>query len=197
MLHMEKDTQLFERTILIVDDEITNREMLANILADEYKVIMAADGKEAMEKIQEYGSRLSLVLLDLLMPNMSGFDVLKKMKETGISAKLPVIVLTSKKSSEIESLHLGAADFLTKPYDLPEVILARVRHSIELFENSRIIQATKHDKLTELYNPKFFLEFASQIDSRYPEKTMDAIVINFTRFHLFFTLQKDFRCARA
>ena len=194
---MEKDTQLFERTILIVDDEITNREMLANILADEYKVIMAADGKEAMEKIQEYGSRLSLVLLDLLMPNMSGFDVLKKMKETGISAKLPVIVLTSKKSSEIESLHLGAADFLTKPYDLPEVILARVRHSIELFENSRIIQATKHDKLTELYNPKFFLEFASQIDSRYPEKTMDAIVINFTRFHLFFTLQQDFRCARA
>ncbi len=51
MLLMEKDTQLFERTILIVDDEITNREMLANILADEYKVIMAADGKEAMEKI--------------------------------------------------------------------------------------------------------------------------------------------------
>ncbi len=193
MLLMEKDTQLFERTILIVDDEITNREMLANILADEYKVIMAADGKEAMEKIQEYGSRLSLVLLDLLMPNMSGFDVLKKMKETGISAKLPVIVLTSEKSSEIESLHLGAADFLTKPYDLPEVILARVRHSIELFENSRIIQATKHDKLTELYNPKFFLEYASQIDVRYPEKIFDAIVINFTRFHLLNELKgRDF-----
>ena len=175
---------LFDRTILIVDDEITNREMLANILADDYKVIMASDGKEAMDKIQEYGSRLSLVLLDLLMPNVSGFDVLKQLKEKGISSEIPVIVLTSEKSSEIESLHLGAADFLTKPYDLPEVILARVRHSIELFENAKLIHATGFDKLTGFYNPKYFLEFASQFDSRYPDEKMDALVINFTRFHL-------------
>ena len=175
---------LFDHTVLIVDDEITNREMLANILADEYKVIMASDGKEALEKIREYGSRLSLVLLDLLMPNMSGFDVLKELKEKGISSEIPVIVLTSEKSSEIESLHLGAADFLTKPYDLPEVILARVRHSIELFENARLIHATQYDKLTGFYNPKYFFEFASQFDERYPAEKMDALVINFTRFHL-------------
>ncbi len=181
---MATQNELFEQTVLIVDDEDINRKMMANILAYEYKIIYASDGKEAMEKIHKYGHRLSLVLLDLFMPNMSGFDVLRQMNKERLIAEIPVIVLTSDKTSEIESLHLGAADFLTKPYDLPEVILARVRHSIELFENAKIIHATKPDKLTGLYTPKFFLEFASQIDSRYPEKTMDAIVINFTRFHL-------------
>lgn len=184
MFSMATQNELFEQTVLIVDDEDINRKMMANILAYEYKIIYASDGKEAMEKIHKYGHRLSLVLLDLFMPNMSGFDVLRQMNKERLIAEIPVIVLTSDKTSEIESLHLGAADFLTKPYDLPEVILARVRHSIELFENAKIIHATKPDKLTGLYTPKFFLEFASQIDSRYPEKTMDAIVINFTRFHL-------------
>ncbi len=100
------------------------------------------------------------MLLDILMPQLSGFDVLKQMKEDNLLSELPVIVLTSEKDSEIESLKLGAADFLTKPYDRPEVILARVRHSIELFENSKIINATEFDKLTKLYTPEFFFEYA-------------------------------------
>ncbi len=175
---------LFERTILIVDDEAINREILGNIIQNEYKVIYAADGKEALERIHSEGSAISLVLLDLLMPVMDGNEVLKTMNEEGIITDIPVIVLTSEKSSEIESLKLGAADFLTKPYDLPEVILARVRHSIQLFENSKIIHATEFDKLTLLYTPEFFFEYASQFDQRFPDKVMDAVVVNFTRFHL-------------
>jgi EAL domain-containing protein (putative c-di-GMP-specific phosphodiesterase class I)/CheY-like chemotaxis protein len=175
---------LFERTILIVDDEEINREILGNIIQSEYKVIYANNGKEALEIIQSEASAISLVLLDLLMPVMDGNEVLKAMKEEGLITDIPVIVLTSEKSSEIESLKLGAADFLTKPYDLPEVILARVRHSIQLFENSKIIHATEFDKLTLLYSPEFFFEYASQFDQRFPETVMDALVINFTRFHL-------------
>ena len=175
---------LFERTILIVDDESINRELLGNIIQSEYKVIYAADGKEALEKIHSEGNTISLVLLDLLMPVMNGNEVLKTMNDEGIINEIPVIVLTSEKSSEIESLKLGAADFLTKPYDLPEVILARVRHSIQLFENSKIIHATEFDKLTLLYSPDFFFEYASQFDQRFPDKVMDAVVVNFTRFHL-------------
>ena len=175
---------LFERTILIVDDEEINRQILGNIIEPEYKVIYAENGKEALEKIHSQGCSISLVLLDLLMPVMDGNEVLKAMKEEGIITDIPVIVLTSDKSSEIESLKLGAADFLTKPYDLPEVILARIRHSIELFENSKIIHATEFDKLTLLYTPEFFFEYASQFDQRFPDKDMDAIVVNFTRFHL-------------
>ena len=175
---------LFERTILIVDDEAINREILGNIIQSEYKVIYAENGKEALEKIHSEGISISLVLLDLLMPVMDGNELLKAMNEEGLITEIPVIVLTSEKSSEIESLKLGAADFLTKPYDRPEVILARVRHSIELFENAKIIHATEFDKLTLLYSQDFFFEYASQFDQRYPLQKMDAVVINFTRFHL-------------
>ncbi len=174
----------FERTILIVDDEAINREILGNIIQSEYKVIYAENGKDALEKIHSKGNEISLVLLDLLMPVMDGNAVLKAMNDEGIITDIPVIVLTSEKSSEIESLKLGAADFLTKPYDLPEVILARVRHSIQLFENSKIIHATEFDKLTLLYSPDFFFEYASQFDQRFPDQVMDALAVNFTRFHL-------------
>ena len=175
---------LFERTILIVDDEAINREILGTIIQSEYKVVYAENGKEALEKIHSMGTAISLVLLDLLMPVMDGNEVLKVMNEEGIITDIPVIVLTSEKSSEIESLKSGAADFLTKPYDSPEVILARVRHSIQLFENSKIIHATEFDKLTQLYSPDFFFEYASQFDQRFPDKLMDAVAVNFTRFHL-------------
>ena len=184
MYSMKTGSELFERKVLIVDDEEINREILGNIIESQYEVDFAKDGKEALEKIRDKSAGISLVLLDILMPQLSGFDVLKQMKEDNLLSELPVIVLTSEKDSEIESLKLGAADFLTKPYDRPEVILARVRHSIELFENSKIINATEFDKLTKLYTPEFFFEYASQFDQRFPEKNMDAVVINFTRFHL-------------
>ena len=137
-----------------------------------------------MEKIHSNNSAISLVLLDLLMPVMDGTEVLKTLNEESLISEIPVIILTSDKSSEIQSLRLGAADFLTKPYDSPEVILARVRHSIQLFENSKIIHATEFDKLTQLYSPEFFFEYASILDQRFPNKVMDALALNFTRFHL-------------
>ena len=181
---MRASNELFERKVLIVDDEEINREILGNIIESEYKVAFAKDGKEALNKIHDKSSGISLVLLDLLMPELSGFDVLKEMKKENLLTEIPVIVLTSEKDSEIESLKLGAADFLTKPYNRPEVILARVGHSIELFENSKIINATEFDKLTALYTPEFFFEYAALFDQHHPKQTMDAVVINFTRFHL-------------
>ncbi|MBP3771504.1 MAG: EAL domain-containing protein [Treponema sp.] len=181
---MKTGNELFDRTVLIVDDEALNREILGNILQTQYKVIFAGNGKEALDKIRSGKELVSLVLLDLHMPELSGFDVLKEMKKDGTISEIPVIVLTSEKSSEIESLRLGAADFLTKPYDLPEVILARVRHSIDLFESVKLIHATEFDKLTKFYSPKFFFEYAMRFDQRYPDVVMDAVVINFTRFHL-------------
>ncbi len=181
---MKERKNLFEQNILVVDDEAVNRELLGSILETSYKIIYANNGEEALEIIEKKGNLISLVLLDILMPGLSGFDVLETMKTKGFLSKIPVIVLTSEKSAEIHSLELGAADFLTKPYDLPEVILARVSHAIQLFENSRLIRATEFDKLTDLYSPDFFMEYALQYDERNPELIMDALVINFTRFHL-------------
>ena len=179
-----KNNHFFSRTVLVVDDEPINRQMLGSILEQEYDVIYAADGKQALKQLQDNGDLISLVLLDLLMPELDGYAVLEKLRADSELRKIPVIVLTSEKSAEIKSLQLGAADFLSKPYDMPEVILARVRHSIKLFEDANIIQATENDMLTRLYTREFFFEYGHQFDQRHPELVMDAIVIDFSRFHL-------------
>ena len=108
------------RLVLVVDDELINREMLGFILGSEYEVLYAKDGREAMAQIHEHQSMLSLVLLDLKMPVLDGFAVLEQMGKEQLLTKIPVIVLTSEKQAEVRSLRAGAVDFITKPYDLPE-----------------------------------------------------------------------------
>jgi len=124
----------FTKYVLIVDDEEVNREMLGMILSSSYKVMYASDGDEALDMINSFSDFLSLVLLDILMPHKNGYEVLEEIAGDPSLQKIPVVVLTSEKEAEIKSLKLGAADFLTKPYDLPEVILARVAHAIDLYE---------------------------------------------------------------
>ena len=94
-----------------------------------------------------------------------------------------MIVLTSEKDAEVKSLQLGAADFITKPYDLPDVIRARVKHSIELAENSIIIHETERDELTGLFNKEFFFEYGKLLDNQ-NEILMDALVLDVNRFHI-------------
>ena len=90
----------FRRTVLVVDDEAVNREMLSTILGQEYNVVQAADGTEAIAKIQSLRERVSLVLLDLLMPEVDGYAVLDSIRKDAELTKIPVIVLTSEKSAE-------------------------------------------------------------------------------------------------
>lgn len=179
-----ENTTNFRRSVLVVDDEAVNREMLGAILSQTYNVILAENGTEALAKLQSLRERISLVLLDLLMPEVDGYAVLESMGKDKELSKIPIIVLTSEKSAEVKSLQMGAADFLTKPYDLPEVILARVGRSIKLAENSKLIQSTEKDILTGLYTKEFFFEYARQLVKRNPDTVMDAIVINLSGFHL-------------
>ena len=180
---IRRDTD-FKRTVLVVDDEDVNRTMLGTIIEQKYNVIYAKDGMEALTQIRLNADSLSLVLLDILMPELDGYEVLKEIQSDSKLKKIPVIVLTSEKSAEIKSLDLGAADFLSKPYDLPEVILARVQHSIQLFENTKIIQTVENDDVTSLYTPEFFNEYGHIFDMRHPDREMDSIAINFSHFHL-------------
>jgi len=173
-----------KRLVLVVDDEQINRELLGFILSSTYDVLYAANGQEAMEQIHEHQSMLSLVLLDLKMPVMDGFAVLDRMREDQLLTKLPVIVLTSEKQAEVKSLRAGAVDFITKPYDLPEVILARVQRNIELAEDARIIQATEYDALTGLYSREYFHQYAAQLDQYHSGLRMDALALNINHFHL-------------
>ena len=145
------------RKILVVDDELINREVLGNIINSDYDVLFAADGDEALKIIRKEEQTLSLIMLDLIMPHIDGYEVLRSMQNSPNLKRIPVIVLTADKSAEIKSLELGAADFISKPYDMPEVILARVRRLIQLAESYAMLNRTEFDALTGLYNIEFFL----------------------------------------
>lgn len=173
-----------KRMVLVVDDEMVNREILCHILRQEYEVIQAADGETALAAIKERHDELSLVLLDLLMPGMSGLELLKLVRNTADFRRIPVIILTSDAESEVNCLRMGAANFISKPYPQQEVILARVQHAIELYEDKELIRSTEKDELTGLYNREYFFRYAREYDRRHRNQPMDAILVNVNHFHI-------------
>ncbi len=174
----------FRRTILIVDDEPVNLRLLGNILGDEYDIDFAQSADEAISIIQSEKDAISLVLLDLHMPGKSGFAVLDDMRADKDLHNIPVVVVTTDKDAEVESLHRGAVDFLGKPYDKPEVIKARIGRAIELFIDKTIIGATGIDRLTGLMTKDFFFQYCQEYDKFHPEQQVDALVVDLSKFHL-------------
>ncbi|MBE7070897.1 MAG: EAL domain-containing protein [Ruminococcaceae bacterium] len=173
-----------KRHILVADDEFINRELLENILSDEYDVLKAEDGEMALEMIRHNRNTLSLILLDLIMPKMNGMDVLKVVSEDPDLKGIPVIVLTSDQDSEVMSLKKGAVDFIPKPYPQPDVIKARISRSIELAEGRQIISATERDELTGLYTIEYFYRYSNQVDKFFPAEAMDALCFDVNHFHV-------------
>lgn len=173
-----------KRQVLVVDDEMINREILGEYLSGDYDVLFAADGMQAMEVIHEHRDTLSLILLDLLMPVMSGKEVLQRVRDNVDLAHIPVIVMTADQESEVECLNLGAVDFIPKPYPQVSVVLARILRTIELYEDRRIIQVTERDSLTGLYTKDFFYRYAEQFDRHHKNTEMDAIIIDIYHFRV-------------
>ena len=173
-----------KRLILVADDEMINRELMGMILSDSYEVIYAENGKETLEKAREFKDTLSLILLDLMMPVLSGYDALKEMKNDPDLKTIPVIVLTADQKAEVDSLKIGAADFIPKPYPDSGVILARILRTIELSEDRQIIKSTERDPLTGLYNREYFYRYAEQYDQHHKDTPMDAIVLDINHFHM-------------
>ena len=123
-----------EQQILIVDDETVNREILKTMF-EEYDRLEAENGREAIEKIA--GSRnLVLILLDISMPVLSGFDVLEYMKEHKLLEKIPVILITGETviDSEDKAYSYGAADVIHKPF-YPHIVKKRSQNIIDLYQH--------------------------------------------------------------
>lgn len=169
--------------VLVVDDQEVNRDILGMILEDDYEVIYACDGVEALDIINENADSLSIVMLDIMMPNMDGFEVLRRIKSSDTTKSIPVIVLTAEITAELKALKLGAADFITKPFDVHEVILARVGRIIELSEGRQLISSAEHDRITNLYTRNFFFEYAERLYTYHSDLHFDAIVLNIEQFH--------------
>lgn len=173
-----------KRQILIVDDEQVNRELLGFIAASNYDVLYASDGASALDIMKEHSKTLSLVLLDLNMPDVDGFEVMKRMMESDDLKNLPVLIMTSEEGAEIECLKLGAADFIAKPFRAPEVVMARMQRTIELYEDRNTIESTERDDLTGLLTRDYFFNYIAQYDMYHPDQDMDAVAININNFHL-------------
>ncbi len=172
------------RRILIIEDEFVNRELLKAYLEDKYELLIAETGAEALEAVRKHFDTLSLVMLDLILPDMHGLDILREIKQDPDLSRIPVIVLTGDTESEVESLNIGASDFISKPYPRVEVILARIRRSIELSENRDLIRGTELDQLTGLYNREYFYRYAEQYDLYHREEDTDALVVDINHFRL-------------
>ena len=110
-----------KRKILVIEDEIINRMILENILRETYDVVFAETGAQGLEILNEQFRTLSLVLLDLNLPDMYGVDILRQIKADAVTAVLPFIVMTADQEAEVQCLNLGATDFIAKPYPKPEV----------------------------------------------------------------------------
>ena len=172
-----------KRLILIADDEEINREILNNILKDEYDIIFAEDGKKAYQLMNDYKDKLSLVLLDLIMPEMTGLELLECVSNNNKLSNIPIIVVTSDQLSEEKSLSFGAADFIPKPYPRQTVIKARIKRTIVLYEDRKIINYTERDPLTRLYNREYFYQYANILDN-YFNDNMDALILDIRHFHI-------------
>ena len=170
------------KTVLIAEDVEINRMLLGTILEEEYDVRYASDGAETLIVLREEKDRISLLLLDLMMPEVDGIEVLRTMKSDPALRNIPVIVLTGDQEAEVECLHLGAMDFIPKPYPGAEIIKARVSKCIELSETRDLIQSTERDTLTKLFNIDYFVRYVERFDRYFAEMPMDAIVININHF---------------
>ena len=153
------------RTILIVEDEVVNQKLLKEILKNEYDLVIADNGEEALHVLRNQ-KNISAILLDLYMPVMDGFEFMKEIYNTRFSA-CPLIVITGSKDEELEKtvLEKGAWDFVTRPFKR-EVLLSRVRNAIKrskiaLVENMRYLE--QFDSLTGLYKKNRFEEVAGDL----------------------------------
>ena len=182
--HLKNRSSRRKRTVLVVEDELINREILGFLIQDEFEALFAENGAQAMEIIEAGYATLSLILLDLNLQDMKGQEILRRVKEDVRTALLPVIVMTADSDAEVECLHMGATDFIPKPYPKKDVILARMQRTIELFEDRDTIRSTERDQLTGLYNREFFYRYAEQYDAYHPDVETDAVLVNINHFHI-------------
>ena len=171
------------KAVLIADDIEMNREILGDLLEEDYDIFYAADGVETLQVLRDHAGEIDLVLLDLIMPDMSGREVIAEMQLDEELVSVPVIILTTDQKAELDCLRIGAMDFIPKPYPDIEIVKARINKCIELSEDRDLIRHTERDKLTGLLNKDYFFRYVYRLDHIYKDTTLDAVVCDVNRFY--------------
>ena len=138
------------QTILIVDDTPENIDVLRGALKDTYKIKAATSGEKALS-IARNSTKPDIILLDIMMPGMDGYEVCRQLKADISTAKIPVIFITAKTDvvSEVRGLKLGAVDFISKPIS-PPIVQIRVKTQLALYDQNRTLEIMVKERTTEL-----------------------------------------------
>lgn len=153
-------------TVLVVDDNRLNIDLLVEILNKDYELMVALNGMTALEIVQE--SLPDIILLDIMMPEMNGYDVCRRLKSDPRTQKIPVIFITAKSQIEDEALGLaiGAVDYLTKPVN-PAIVLARLKTHLALYNQNQALEAKVSQRTAELEKSKEKADEASRAKSAF------------------------------
>ena len=181
--------------MLIVDDVEINRVVLTQFFQEEYQILEAENGQEAMSIIE--GQLVSIVLVDLVMPIMDGFQLLAMMKQNDQYAGIPVVVMTANNDgdSEARAMEMGAADFITKPYN-PTIVRCRIRNVMarEEIEWRRVAQVAQNrqlmemhqyvekDRLTGIYNREAFYRKAAELMQEHHQTEYSIVYLDISCF---------------
>ncbi len=187
---MENDTTALEKTpnsdrfkqqILIIDDSAMNRELLIDMLKDDYHILEASGGEEGIHILQQYGTGISLVLLDIIMPGMNGYEVLEYMNKRHWISDIPVIMISSETSGTAirQAYELGAADFISRPFDV-RVVYQRIFNMIKLYaKQRRLISMVTNQIYEKEKNSHILVDVLSQIvEFRNGESGLHVVHIN-------------------
>ena len=173
------------KTILVVDDNQVNRHLLNKILSPDYDIIEAENGEIALSILREKYESISVVLLDIVMPVLDGYEVLKQMHEDAFLSMIPVIVASGQDSddAEMRALSLGANDYIVKPYK-PDIIKHRISNTIYLRETAAFVNSGQHDPLTGLYGKEYFYMQVKETLQNNPDKQYDIVCSDIEHFKL-------------
>lgn len=140
-----------QNTILIVDDVEMNRVILQSLFAGEYNLLEAENGTQAMMLIRQYSGQIATVLLDLIMPEKDGYQVLEEMGRDEALSRIPIIVITSDdtRDSKVRVFQMGASDIITKPFE-PDVVKSRVKNIVELNRHRRHLEELVEEQSASL-----------------------------------------------
>lgn len=176
-----EESDLSTQTILVVDDSEINREILMGMLRSDFKILEAEDGQSAVRLLQQYGTQIALVLLDIIMPGMDGFDVLHQMQVNKWLEEIPVIVISSRDDDTFirRAYEMGAADYISRPFD-SQVVYKRVLNMLKLYAKQRRLVSLVTDQIYEREkNNRMLITILSHIvEFRNGESRLHVIHIN-------------------
>ena len=154
-----------KQQVLIVDDSILNRELLSEMLGNDFRILEASNGAECVEKLKEYGTGISIVLLDMVMPVMDGYEVLDYMNKNHWIDDIPVIVISGEDSESYvrKAYEMGVSDYISRPFDV-KVVYQRVINTIKLYaKQHRLIRMVTDQIYRRENNNKILISILSHI----------------------------------